>query len=354
MGEGSGTSVAPALSLTAITKRYTEAPVLFPTSLEVQTGEFVTILGPSGCGKSTLLRIITGIIEPTGGTVRLDGTDVTHLPPERRDMAIVFQSYALFPHMSVGDNIRFGLKMKRIPRAEADRRFDHVVGICGLTPLLRRMPRHLSGGQQQRVALARALVMQPTLLLLDEPLSNLDAKLRDSLREDLLELHRETRSTSLYVTHDQTEAMSMSDRIILLNEGRVVETGTPRDLYLDPKMRFTAEFLGQTNIVPVTAEGRSAGTPWGQAIALRAPAHGPSQVSLRAEALRISPDTSGPATVTELQFLGADVLYSVDCGGHAFRVRRDSDAPLIDRGTRVDISAMGDATPLQDTPGEAA
>jgi putative spermidine/putrescine transport system ATP-binding protein len=337
------------LDLIDVSKAYTGAQALHPTSLTVARGEFVTLLGPSGCGKSTLLRIITGITEPSGGRVLLSGRDITTAAPERRDIAIVFQSYALFPHMSVADNILFGLKMKRVPKPERQQRYDQVVAMCGLEALVARAPRQLSGGQQQRVALARALVMHPALLLLDEPLSNLDAKLRESLRDDLLSLHRQTGSTTLYVTHDQAEAMSMSDRIVVMNRGEVVETGTPRALYLTPKTRFTALFFGQTNILPVVAEGDRLRLPWGASAPLAERATGAGEVSLRPECVTLRPDAAGPAVVEDASFMGADVYYTLRVGAHTLRVRHGSHQATLAQGDAVALSIDTPLTLLADT-----
>ncbi len=348
-------SPAPSeLVLDGIEKAYGQFHALHPTHLAVGRSEFVTILGPSGCGKSTLLRIVTGITTPTGGRIILRDQDITHFPPEKRDIGIVFQSYALFPHMTVADNIRFGLKMKKIPADERKRRFDHVISICDLGHLVNRNPRDLSGGQQQRVALARSLVMEPALLLLDEPLSNLDAKLRETLRDDLLALHRQTGATSLYVTHDQAEAMSMSDRVIVMNFGRVVEIGTPRELYLTPKTRFTAEFLGHTNVIAVDARGLDAGLPWGDRIRLTVPADGPGNISLRPESLRIIPDPEGPALVRDLIFLGADVIYTLGLNDLTLRARRDSGDEVLEQGTRVRLAATAAAHLLDGAASEEA
>lgn len=340
-----GTGVA--LHLRSIAKSYGPDVALHPLDLAIEDGEFLTILGPSGCGKSTLLRIVMGITEPTGGQLWLRGRDITRVAPERRDIAMVFQSYALFPHMSVARNISFGLRMKGVPAAEQRRRTAHVVEICGLGALVERSPRDLSGGQQQRVALARALVLEPSLLLLDEPLSNLDAKLRETLRDELLALHRKTGSTSLYVTHDQAEAMSMSDRVVVMDRGRILEIGTPRELYLAPRTRFTAQFLGLTNIIPVDAHGVSACLPWGQVVPLARPHQGAGEVSLRPESLDMRPDDAGNATVRDLSFHGADILYTLDCAGQALRTRRGSGEPLLAPGSRVAIEARGGAHVLE-------
>ncbi|CUX54603.1 sn-glycerol-3-phosphate import ATP-binding protein UgpC [Agrobacterium deltaense Zutra 3/1] len=343
------------LEISNICKDYGASRALHPVSITVERGEFVTILGPSGCGKSTLLRILTGISQPSGGEIRLGGKRIDQAPPEARDIAMVFQSYALFPHMSVAKNLGFGLKMKKVAKDERVRRIAHALDICNLTGLVDRMPRQLSGGQQQRVALARAIVMQPSLLLFDEPLSNLDAKLRDTLRHELTELHRRIGATSLYVTHDQAEAMAMSDRIVVMNAGRVVEIGTPLELYRAPKHAFTAGFLGQTNLLPVSAEGQQAQLPWGQSVTLDRVAAGNVQISVRPENIHIRADQAGEGTVSAVSFMGANALYTVEIGGRQIRVSQSGAETLIDAGQRVALQFPGSVHLLDDRmAGEAA
>ena len=222
-------------------------------NLKVREGEFLTLLGPSGCGKTTTLRIIAGLERPDSGRVLFDGRDVTELEPYERNIGIVFQDYALFPHMTVFKNIAFGLEMKKLPREEAERKVKWALGLVGLEGLENRYPEQLSGGQQQRVALARALVVEPKVLLLDEPLSNLDAKIRERLRSEIRRIQRELGITTVYVTHDQEEAMAVSDRIALMNVGRVEQVGKPLELYYRPKTEFVARFLGTSNILELKA-----------------------------------------------------------------------------------------------------
>ena len=342
------------LEISNISKDYGLSRALHPVSVTVERGEFVTILGPSGCGKSTLLRILTGISQPSGGEIHLGGKRIDQAPPEARDIAMVFQSYALFPHMSVAKNLGFGLKMKKVAKDERARRIAHALEICNLAGLVDRMPRQLSGGQQQRVALARAIVMQPSLLLFDEPLSNLDAKLRDTLRHELTELHRRIGATSLYVTHDQAEAMAMSDRIVVMNAGRVVEVGTPLELYRAPKHAFTAGFLGQTNLLPVLAEGTQAQLPWGQPVTLDAAASGSAQISVRPENIHISADKAGAGTVSAVSFMGANALYTVEIGGHQIKISQSGAEQLIDAGRRVALQFPGAVHLLDDRLTEEA
>src|SRR5262249_54475117 len=229
-------------------KKYQDAVAVADLSLEVERGAFVSLLGPSGCGKTSTLRMIAGLIRPTSGRTFIGGRDVTDLPPRRRRLAMVFQQFALFPHMTVADNVAFGLRMHGFPRRERQGRVEEALELVGMRELATRYPKHLSGGQQQRVALARAVVVEPEVLLLDEPLSNLDAKLRQRMRDELVRLHRRLGITSLYVTHDQEEAMVMSDLIAVMNEGRIVQLGTPRELYEQPKSPFVADFIGSSNL----------------------------------------------------------------------------------------------------------
>ena len=342
----------PELQLTAISKRYGSTLALHPTSLTVEKGEFVTVLGPSGCGKSTLLRILMGITEPSGGEIELAGKRIEALPPERRDIAMVFQSYALFPHMNVAGNLRFGLKMRRVPRAEQQRRIAHAVEICNLGGLVERMPRQLSGGQQQRVALARAIVMQPALMLFDEPLSNLDAQLRESLRHELIDLHRRTGATSLYVTHDQAEAMAMSDRVVVMDQGRVVEIGKPVELYRHPKHVFTAGFIGQTNLLQLVAYGRTVALPWGGSAAIDEDRWGAIRVSLRPENIALTPHDEGQGEILSAAFFGAQAHYVVGIAGEQLKVARAGGEPLLQARMRVALDLAGPVCVLQDGTAE--
>ncbi|HKC76215.1 MAG TPA: ABC transporter ATP-binding protein [Chloroflexota bacterium] len=244
------------LRLDGISKRYPGAAVaaLQPVDLTVTDGEFITILGPSGCGKTTLLNITVGIVPPTTGRVLLDGRDITYADPRDRDMAMVFQNFALYPSKTVRANLEFPLRMRGVARDERQRLVDEVAGTLGLTPLLNQRPRQLSGGQQQRVALGRALIRRPRLFLLDEPLSNLDAKLRVQMRAEIKRLHRQFPITTIYVTHDQSEAMTLSDRVVVMNHGVIVQVAPPAEIYEHPINRFVADFVGlpAMNFLPVT------------------------------------------------------------------------------------------------------
>ncbi len=236
--------------LEQVTKRFDTVIAVDRVSLEVEAGEFFFLLGPSGCGKTTLLRMIAGFYRPEGGCVRFGDRDVTDLPPNLRNTGMVFQNYALWPHMTVRKNVEYGLAMRDVGRAEMDTRVDVALEMVRMRAYADRSPNQLSGGQQQRVALARALVIEPDVVLMDEPLSNLDARLRLEMREQILSLHEEIGTTMIYVTHDQKEALAMSHRMAVMDSGRVVQVGTPRDLYQRPASRFVADFIGEINLIP--------------------------------------------------------------------------------------------------------
>jgi multiple sugar transport system ATP-binding protein len=232
------------ISIAGVRKTYGVATVLSDIDLDIGDGEFVVLVGPSGCGKSTLLRMIAGLEEISDGTIRIGERVVNDLPSKDRDIAMVFQNYALYPHMSVRDNMAFSLKLRRAERSEIDRRVRDAATILGLTPLLDRLPRQLSGGQRQRVAMGRAIVRSPQVFLMDEPLSNLDAKLRVQMRSEIKELHQRLKTTTIYVTHDQIEAMTMADRVVIMRDGAVEQIGRPLDLYDHPANLFVAGFIG--------------------------------------------------------------------------------------------------------------
>jgi putative spermidine/putrescine transport system ATP-binding protein len=272
------------LELDGLTKRYGRVTALDRFSLRVGTGEFVSLLGPSGCGKTTALRIIAGFIRPNEGSVRIDATDTTSIPPHQRDIGMVFQNYALFPHMTVTQNVEFGLKMRKVPREEAAKRVGQALELVQLRGLEQRYPTQLSGGQQQRVAVARAIVINPTLLLLDEPLSNLDAKLRVDTREEIRRLQRQLGVTTIFVTHDQEEALTISDRIAVMSAGRLEQEGTPQELYNHPRTAFVANFIGTANLFAGQVIGRQAGT---------------ATVALRDSSLRVEVGTDGGLEPTE-------------------------------------------------------
>jgi ABC-type Fe3+/spermidine/putrescine transport system ATPase subunit len=301
------------IELVRLGKRYGDLWALRDVSLRVERGEFFTLLGPSGCGKTTALRLVAGFLDPDEGEIRIDGAPVTGVPPWRRDLGLVFQNYALWPHLSVLDHVAFGLKERRVPRAERDARVREALRLVGLEGLEGRRPAQLSGGQQQRVALARTLVLRPRALLLDEPLSNLDATLRAQMRTELRRLHRELGITTLFVTHDQAEAMALSDRVAVFDGGAVVQLGTPAEVYRHPRSRFVAEFLGAANVL----RGRAtrSGVAIGEAIMLEvaggAPPDGAPVVCIvRPEAIeRVGDEARVPNR------LGATVVGAVYLGG---------------------------------------
>ncbi|MBO4631153.1 MAG: ABC transporter ATP-binding protein [Lentisphaeria bacterium] len=243
--------MSASVKIAGISKSYKKGtPVLLPLNLEIHSGELFFLLGPSGCGKSTLLRIIAGLLEPSSGKIYFDDQDITALPPEKRQTAMVFQNYALWPHLTVFENVAFGLRAARLPEKELRTRVGEVLEMVRMQDFSDRRIPSLSGGQQQRVALARAVAVSPRVLLLDEPLSNLDAKLRDEMRQEISRICRERRLTAIYVTHDRREALSVGDRIALLDQGRIQQIGSPVELYRYPRSRFTAAFLGGVNFVP--------------------------------------------------------------------------------------------------------
>ncbi|HYI04037.1 MAG TPA: ABC transporter ATP-binding protein [Reyranella sp.] len=300
------------LSLNGLSKHYGDFYAVREVSLTIADGEFLVLLGPSGCGKTTTLRMVAGFIEPSAGHVRLAGQDVTLLPPWRRNAGMVFQSYALFPHMTVAQNVAFGLEMRKLPRADIERRVEEVLALVRLGGYGGRLPRQLSGGQQQRVALARALAIRPDVLLLDEPLSNLDAKLRQEVRVEIRELQRQLGLTTVMVTHDQEEALTMADRLVVMNEGSVRQVGSQRDLYERPADRFVAGFVGRTTFLAgsIEAPGRFR-SDGGLALACTGGNPGRAALSLRPERVEIGPqprsglDNSLSGTVEFVSYLGA-------------------------------------------------
>jgi putative spermidine/putrescine transport system ATP-binding protein len=300
------------LSLNGLSKHYGDFFAVREVSLQIADGEFLVLLGPSGCGKTTTLRMVAGFIEPSAGHVRLAGQDVTLLPPWKRNAGMVFQSYALFPHMTVAQNVAFGLEMRKLSRADIGRRVEETLALVRLGGYGGRLPRQLSGGQQQRVALARALAIRPDVLLLDEPLSNLDAKLRQEVRVEIRELQRKLGLTTVMVTHDQEEALTMADRLVVMNEGSVRQVGSQRDLYERPADRFVAGFVGRTTFLAgaVEAPGRFR-SDGGLALACAGGSPGPAVLSLRPERVEIGLqprsglDNSLSGTVEFVSYLGA-------------------------------------------------
>ena len=310
-----------------LSKHFGAKNVLDDFALEVHGGEFVTFLGPSGCGKSTALNVLAGLLPPTSGEIWLDDERLDPLPPERRGFGMVFQNYALFPHLSVFDNVAFGLNVRRMARASIADRVRRMLALVKLEGLEARYPAQLSGGQQQRVAIARALVIEPRVLLLDEPLSNLDAKLRLEMRAEIKRLHQGLGLTSIYVTHDQAEALSLSDRIVVMREGRVMQVGAPADIHDRPRNLFVADFVGYRNVLPLTVTARGVDgrvTAEGAALRVRGRAEvGPGGVVLaavRPEDVRLSDDAGavgvarGTVRLVEYQGREYDVEVALDSG----------------------------------------
>ena len=324
------------ITIKGLTKSFDGVPVIKEFSEVFQDGEFITLLGPSGCGKTTILRMIAGFEFPTGGEIWFDDKLVsggrTFLPPEKRDIGMVFQSYAVWPHMNVFDNVAYPLEIKRVPRAEIKSRVEKMLDTVHLSQYASRLPSQLSGGQQQRIALGRALVSEPKLLLLDEPLSNLDAKLRETMRFEIKELTRELHITVVYVTHDQTEAMAMSDRIFLLNNGVVQQSGTPDDIYNRPANPFVADFLGKVDFFRGTAEGGQLRlTDWGVSLPCTAAARSGAVIAaVRPENIRMhkAGGTGAPGVLERLYYLGDVTDCRVKVGSTLVRVIADADARL--------------------------
>jgi spermidine/putrescine transport system ATP-binding protein len=299
----------PSVEVVSARKSYgAEVTALDGVSVAVARGEFFTLLGPSGCGKTTLLRLLAGFETPDEGAIRIGGRDVTADPPHKRPVNTVFQSYALFPHLTVARNVSFGLEMRGTPRRDADARAREMLELVELSPMADRRPAQLSGGQQQRVALARALAPAPEVLLLDEPLSALDLKLRQAMRRELARIQHETGITFVFVTHDQEEALAMSDRIAVMRDGRILQTGTPRDIYEAPANRFVADFIGETNFLTGRAASGTLHLASGET--LPAPgAQGETTLAVRPEQVRLHP-AGAPgtlaATVTDAVYMGTD------------------------------------------------
>ena len=300
-----------AIRLINLRKDYGKENVIPNLNLDIVDGSFTVLVGPSGCGKSTTLRMIAGLEKPTGGQILIDGVDVANMAPGKRDLAMVFQNYALYPTMTVRRNIEFGLINKKVPKAKRDNLIDDVCEIVGLTPYLDRKPANLSGGQRQRVALARAMVKEPKVFLMDEPLSNLDAKLRASMRVELIELHKRLKTTFIYVTHDQTEAMSMGDVIVLMNKGIIMQQSSPKDMYHNPENTFAAQFIGTSpmNIVDSLVPGISIG--------------------FRPEKVAFAGDGSAAlvlnGTIVTKEQLGAEYNYSVATAEGKIMVKSEDD-----------------------------
>ena len=342
-------STKRALELRGIRKSFGTVDVIHGIDLQIDEGEFVVFVGPSGCGKSTLLRLIAGLDDPTDGDIVLEGKRVNALPASERGLSMVFQSYALYPHMSVRKNLSFGLENLRVPRQEIERRVEAAARLLQIEPYLERRPGQLSGGQRQRVAIGRSIVREPTIFLFDEPLSNLDAELRLQMRVEISNLHAELGNTMIYVTHDQVEAMTMADKIVVLRDGRVEQIGVPLELYNHPANRFVAGFIGapQMNFLAgkATATGVALNGAPEKPVALAADALGQAVVvGVRPEAIGVSLDGEGDAkaTVRNFEQLGAiTYIYSELASGEPLTVQLASQIPL-DRGQEIGVTLPAD------------
>ncbi|MGE0225878.1 MAG: ABC transporter ATP-binding protein, partial [Acetobacteraceae bacterium] len=322
------------VELINVEKSFGRVQAVANVSLRIAEGEFVALLGPSGCGKTTTLNLLAGFIEPTGGDIRFNGTSIARMPPHRRNIGVVFQSYALFPHMTVFQNVAFGLEMRKVPRADVATRVRRALDIVHLTQMEDRNIRQLSGGQQQRVALARALVIEPAVLLLDEPLSNLDATLREQMRFEIREIQQRVGITTVFVTHDQSEAMAAADRLVVMDKGAICQVGTAREIYERPVNTFVAGFIGQANLLPGTVRLASGievqvELPGGAVVtAAGRPGLQPGQdvtLMLRPEDAAVEPQAPAqgnalPGTVLRASMLGATVNIGVSVGDQVVSV----------------------------------
>ena len=301
-------------------------------NLDIKSGELTTLLGPSGCGKTTTLRMVAGFESITSGSLLLGDDSIESVPPNKRDMAMMFQSYALFPHMTVYNNIRYGLKIQKLPEKEIRERTEQIIDLMQIRGLEHRLPSNISGGQQQRVALARAVVIEPKVLLFDEPLSNLDAKLREYMRDELRALQKRLGITSLYVTHDQSEAMAISDKVVLMNKGKIMQVGSPKELYNEPASLFVADFIGKSNFLDCQSEGMSQGSAiveiLGKKLYLPAPGKaykgtkGRMTAVVRPESVKVGPSGKGlyEGSISKAVFFGNYVEYEVLVGEKQLRI----------------------------------
>jgi putative spermidine/putrescine transport system ATP-binding protein len=349
------------LRISDVRKSFNDFVALEPTSLDVRDGEFVTLLGPSGSGKTTLLMMVAGLLKPDGGDISIDGAIVTYNPPYERDIGMVFQNYALFPHLTVYDNIAFPLRMRRVAESEVRKEVMRVLEIVQLPHVAGRFPRQLSGGQQQRIALARCIVYKPSIILMDEPLGALDKKLRDQLQIEIKHLHRQLGTTILYVSHDQQETLTMSDRVCLMNHGKIVQLGDPETLYFYPESLFAADFLGESNLLDAEVTAQA-----GNLLTMRSPSLGniefraaqrniagqPGHVMIRPERLffkrsDVASDNVVPGKVEDVIFTGGVTKYfiTVSGGGRLFMTApTGQDRRIADIGDEVQVTWSPEST----------
>ena len=338
-----------AVELRNVTLAYGDFVAVKDVNLSIRKGEFVTLLGPSGCGKTTILRSIAGLVQPTGGEIEVAGRRIDNVPIHKRNIGLVFQNYALFPHKSVYDNIAFGLKYRNVDKATIAQKVKRALDMVRLPGVEKKLPSEMSGGQQQRIALARAIVIEPDVLLLDEPLSALDANLREEMRTELKIIQREVGITTIFVTHDQEEALAMSDRIVVMNKGLIEQEGSPEDVYRRPESRFVASFLGQSNLLPGRIAAIDNGTATltlanGQSIKVAAPASARTGAEatgvVRAQKIVIGPKGSGllAGKIVSVSYLGGTAAYFIDAQG----LRLQSISTIEDRvwreGEEIGIS----------------
>jgi multiple sugar transport system ATP-binding protein len=336
------------LQLKRVEKHFGNTRAIKGVDLSIEKGEFIVFVGPSGCGKSTLLRLIAGLETIDGGSLSLDGRDITHLPSSKRDLAMVFQSYALYPHMSVADNMSFALRLANVDKAVIREKVQRAAEILNLVPYLARTPRELSGGQRQRVAIGRAIVRAPKVFLFDEPLSNLDAALRGQTRVEIARLHRDLGATTIYVTHDQVEAMTLADRVVVLRDGAIEQVGTPLELYDQPANRFVAQFIGtpQMNIVSASAVPQ-----FESVLGLKVPAGG--FVGMRPESVSLTQRGSGQVGghVDLVESLGAETLIHVSTDQGAQFISRQSTRSALSAGDSVGLAFDPDSAHIFDANG---